>query len=212
MENNNELMVFNGELGQLRMVNIDGKEYFVAKDIANALGYSNPRDAISRHCKGVVFYDTFTDGGNKIALIPEGDVYRLIIKSKLPDADKFESWVFDEVLPSIKQNGAYISDNITKEQEEKLDKYSTNKKIKNTFKICSLESIDSEYKECMIYHKNKSGKDKNNIQGLIIGSLNNRKQELINNGKGAFALAVAEMTNEIIKKQKETCFYGSSCC
>jgi len=204
MEKKNEIQVFTGELGKLRMVTIDGKDYFIAKDIANILGYSNPRDAIIRHCKGVVKNDNFKDGGNEISLIPEGDVYRLIIKSKLPEAEKFEKWAFEDVLPSLRQNGAYVSKYITEEQETKLDKYSTNKRIRNTFKNCNLESIDQEFKECMIYHKNKDGKEKNSIQSIIINSLNDRKQALIDNGKGSFALAVAEVTNDIIKKQKET--------
>ena len=160
MEKQNEIQVFTGDLGKLRMVIIEGKDYFIAKDIAIILGYSNPRDAISRHCKGVVKHDSFRDGGNEISLIPEGDVYRLIIKSKLPEAEKFEKWVFEDVLPSLRQNGAYISKDITPEQELKLDKYSTNKKIRNTFKSCGLELIENEYRECMLYHKNKDGKEK----------------------------------------------------
>ena len=105
----NKLILFNNEeFGQIRAVYIEGKEYFIAKDVANALGYSNPRDAINRHCKGVVKNDSFKDSGNAISLISEGDVYRLIIKSKLPSAEKFEKWVFEEVLPSIRKHGAYI--------------------------------------------------------------------------------------------------------
>ncbi|MFR5287690.1 MAG: Bro-N domain-containing protein [Mediterraneibacter gnavus] len=78
----NELMIFkNEEFGQIRTVEIDGKPYFVGKDIANSLGYSNPRDAISRHCKGVVKHDSFKEGGQNISLIPEGDMYRLITHS-----------------------------------------------------------------------------------------------------------------------------------
>lgn len=88
----NELKVFdNPEFGEVRTVEINGKPYFVAKDVANALGYSNPRDAISRHCKGVVKHDSFKEGGQEIALIPEGDIYRLVIKSQLPTAEKCES-------------------------------------------------------------------------------------------------------------------------
>jgi len=204
MKMENEIQVFTGDLGKLRMVIINGKDYFIAKDVASILGYSNPRDAISRHCKGVVKHDSFRDGGNEISLIPEGDVYRLIIKSKLPEAERFEKWVFEDVLPSIKQNGAYVSRNITEEQEIKLDKYSTNKKIRNTFKNCGLELIENEFKECMLYHKNKDGKEKTSIQSIIINTLGDRKQTLIDSGKGAFALAIAEVINEIIKKQKET--------
>ena len=102
------LTVFKSEeFGQVRTVEIDGKPYFAGKDIANALGYSNPRDAISRHCKGVVKHDTFKEGGQNISLIPEGDMYRLITHSKLESAERFESWVFDEVLPTLRKTGSY---------------------------------------------------------------------------------------------------------
>ncbi len=105
----NELKVFkSSEFGNVRTVDIDGKTYFVGKDVASALGYSNPRDAISRHCKGVVKRDSFKEGGQEIALLPEGDVYRLIIKSQLPSAERFERWVFDEVLPTIRETGQYV--------------------------------------------------------------------------------------------------------
>jgi prophage antirepressor-like protein len=78
------------------------------------LGYSNTTDAINRHCKGVVKHDTLTKGGTqKTNFIPEGDLYRLIISSKLPSAEKFEKWVFDEVLPTIRRTGMYMTpDNI----------------------------------------------------------------------------------------------------
>lgn len=107
----NELRIFdNPEFGQVRTVMIDGKPYVCASDVAESLGYSNPRDAISRHCKGVVKRDTLTNGGNQeISFIPEGDIYRLIVKSKLPSAERFESWVFDDVLPSIRKHGMYAT-------------------------------------------------------------------------------------------------------
>lgn len=105
-----ELKIFNNsEFGNIRTVEIDGKPYFVGKDVANALGYSNPRDAISRHCKGVVKHDSFKEGGQLIALISEGDIYRLITHSKLESAERFESWVFDEVLPTIRKTGGYLN-------------------------------------------------------------------------------------------------------
>ena len=119
----NELIIFeNSEFGSIRTVEIDRKPYFVGKDVANALGYSNPRDAISRHCKGVVKHDNFKEGGWEIALLPEGDIYRLIIKSQLPSAEKFEKWVFDEVLPSIRKNGGYIAGQESMTDEELLEK------------------------------------------------------------------------------------------
>lgn len=105
----NELQIFNNEeFGQVRTIEIDGKPYFSASDVATALGYSNPRDAISRHCKGVVKHDIPTNSGVQVlSFIPEGDIYRLIVKSQLPSAEKFEVWVFDEVLPQIRQTGGY---------------------------------------------------------------------------------------------------------
>lgn len=112
----NDLKIFNNaEFGQIRTVEINGKIYFVGKDIANALGYSNPRDAIARHCKGVVKHDSFKEGGQEVALIPEGDMYRLITHSKLESAERFESWVFDEVLPAIRQHGYYENPNMSTE-------------------------------------------------------------------------------------------------
>ena len=108
-----DLQIFNNEeFGQVRIVEIEGKPYFVGKDVANALGYSNPRDAILRHCKGVVKHDSFKEGGQMIALIPEGDMYRLITHSKLESAERFEGWVFDEVLPTIRKHGIYATDNV----------------------------------------------------------------------------------------------------
>jgi prophage antirepressor-like protein len=105
----NALHVFkNSSFGQLRTIEEDGKILFCATDVAKALGYINPRDAISRHCRGVVKRDAPTQGGiQAITFIPEGDVYRLITHSKLPGAEKFESWVFDEVLPSLRKDGYY---------------------------------------------------------------------------------------------------------
>jgi len=107
-----ELEIFkNEEFGEVRTVMIDDKPYFVANDIASALGYKRPADAVSAHCKGSVKYRYLTNGGQQeVKIIPEGDVYRLIIKSKLPNAQKFESWVMDEVLPTIRKHGAYMTE------------------------------------------------------------------------------------------------------
>ena len=106
----NELLIFNSEeFGDIRTAEIDGKPYFVGTDVAKALGYSNPRKAILDHCKGVTKRDTPTSSGIQLmSYINEGDLYRLIMKSKLPSAEKFEAWVMDEVLPAIHHNGGYI--------------------------------------------------------------------------------------------------------
>lgn len=105
----NDLTIFNSnEFGEIRTVTIDGKPYFVATDVATALGYVNPRKAVNDHCKGVTKRDTPTSSGvQQMSYINEGDLYRLIMKSKLPAAEKFESWVVDEVLPTIRKTGSY---------------------------------------------------------------------------------------------------------
>lgn len=108
---NNEIQVFNNsEFGALGVLMIDGKAYFPATECANILGYIKPRNAIERHCKGALKQGVLTNGGiQEKTFIPEGDLYRLIVRSNLPDAVRFEHWVFDEVLPSIRKHGAYMT-------------------------------------------------------------------------------------------------------
>jgi anti-repressor protein len=98
------------EFGTLRTVEEDGKVLFCGKDVAVALGYKDATNAIKKHCKGVpIHHPLKTAGGTQQArFITQGDVYRLITHSKLPSAQRFESWVFDEVLPSIARDGGYM--------------------------------------------------------------------------------------------------------
>ena len=95
---------------QVRVVDVSGDAWFVAADVAAVLGYSNPRDAVSKHCKGVAKYDIPTGGGYQhVSILNESDVFRLIMRSNMPSADAFQDWVFEEVLPSIRKNGGYIA-------------------------------------------------------------------------------------------------------
>lgn len=112
-----EIQIFkNSEFGTVRTIEENGKVLFCGKDVADALGYSNSRKAIIDHCKGVTKRDTLTNGGmQELSFITEGDLYRLIAHSKLPSAERFEVWVFDEVLPTIRKHGAYIT---TQKMEE----------------------------------------------------------------------------------------------
>lgn len=101
------------EFGTLRTVDKDGMTLFCARDVAIALGYRNPNDAIRKHCRsdGIAFRDTVIDQRGQeqqMRFITEGDVYRLIAHSKLPGAERFERWVFDEVLPAIRRHGGYM--------------------------------------------------------------------------------------------------------
>ena len=107
----NELKVFQNEkFGEVRIEIVNGKEIFCASDVANCLGYKNPRKAISDHCKGVTKCDILTNGGKqKVNFIPESDVYRLIVRSDLKEAEVFEKWLFEEVLPTIRKTGGIVT-------------------------------------------------------------------------------------------------------
>ncbi|MGE6347822.1 phage antirepressor [Bacillus mycoides] len=112
----NKLQNFSHDMfGSLEILINNGKEYFPATDVAKALGYSNPHDALNKHCKkdGVAFCEVIDSLGRKQdkKFINEGNLYRLIVKSKLPQAEQFEKWVFEEVLPSIRKHGAYMTEN-----------------------------------------------------------------------------------------------------
>lgn len=96
------------EFGELRAIDLEGQPFFIAKDVAGALGYKNPQEAVRNHCKGVSETLTPSKGGNQSTkIIPESDVYRLIMRSKLEEAERFQDWVCEEVLPSIRKTGVY---------------------------------------------------------------------------------------------------------
>ena len=102
----------NREFGDLRVMEEDGRTMFCGKDVAAALGYVNTKDALSRHCHGVAKHYPIIDSlgrEQQARFITEGDVLRLIVSSKLPQAQAYERWVFDEVLPSIHRTGGYIA-------------------------------------------------------------------------------------------------------
>lgn len=116
-----ELQIYqNEDFGQIRVTEVNNKPYFCASDVAMALGYSNPYKAVADHCKGVIKtrYNDSLGREQNISFIPEGDIYRLVIRSKMPSAEKFEAWICDEVIPSIRKNGGYIAnqENLTPEQ------------------------------------------------------------------------------------------------
>lgn len=106
--NGGMLTVSNSEFGKLDILVEDGKELFPATECARILGYTNPQRAIREHCKGVNNLVTpYSKGTQKKNFITEGDLWRLIIRSRLPAAQKFEKWLFDEVLPEIRRTGGY---------------------------------------------------------------------------------------------------------
>ena len=118
----NELMIFNNpEFGNIRTMERDGAPWFVGKDVAEALGYSNSRDAVSTHVDGedkatVAFHDGSQN--RNMVVINESGLYALVLGSKLPTAKKFKRWVTSEVIPSIRKHGGYINgqENMTPEE------------------------------------------------------------------------------------------------
>ena len=126
----------------IRIIIIDKKEWFIAKDIANILRYSDTKRAVQQHCKNQKSFNDFFKGGNmspldlqsilgnswkQTKIIPESDVWRLIIKSTMPEAEKIEKWIMEDVLPSIRKTGSYsISQNstISKSEIQELTEYS----------------------------------------------------------------------------------------
>lgn len=109
-----EMQIFkNDDFGKIRATEIDGEPWFVGKDIAEVLGYSNPRKAMGDHVddedKGVTKCDTL-GGQQNLVIINESGLYSLILGSKLPTAKKFKRWVTSEVLPAIRRHGAYMTD------------------------------------------------------------------------------------------------------
>lgn len=109
-----ELQVFESpEFGKIRTIEIDGDVWFVGKDVAEILGYSNTRDAMNRHVdtedkNSVVIHDGIPGNPNQ-TVINESGVYSLILSSKLPKAKEFKHWVTSEILPSIRKHGAYMT-------------------------------------------------------------------------------------------------------
>lgn len=109
---NSEVILFRHELfGEIRTLNINGEPWFVGKDVALSLGYTNPAKALRDHVDSddVTVNDSFTVNGTQGKLINESGMYSLILSSKLPSAKAFKHWVTAEVLPSIRRNGAYLT-------------------------------------------------------------------------------------------------------
>lgn len=164
----NNLEVFkNEELfnGEIRSLIIEEKPYFVASDVAKALGYKKPNNAINSYCRSTLKWGIGVETGNKadgtpaiqnieMNIIPEGDIYRLIMKSKLPKAQEFESWVCDEVLPTIRKTGGFV-------QEEKEEQF-----INNMF-----PALDEETKKVLLrdlIKKNKELKTKADYHDKVL--------------------------------------------
>lgn len=127
----NELQIFsNPDFGTIRTLEENGTVLFCGTDVAQALGYTNPRKAVADHCRYVTKRDVphpqSPDKTIEMTFIPESDLYRLVFRSKLPNAEKFTDWVVEEVLPSIRKTGAYsVSGAKTAQELDAADKRAT---------------------------------------------------------------------------------------
>lgn len=143
----NKIIPFNFENTTLRVVTGDnGEPLFVGKDLCDALGYANPTDAMNQHCKGVAKrYPLQTAGGKQeVRVLTEGDMYRLIVGSTLPAAERFEAWVFDEVLPSIRKTGSYSTAAAGTKPRRASDRYRDAAVIASaSIKLCRLMGVET---------------------------------------------------------------------
>lgn len=143
----NELQIFNNaEFGQIRTVEVEGKIYFVASDVAKALGYSRPADAVTQHCRYTVKrsipHPQSPEKQIEVNVIPEGDMYRLITHSKLESAERFESWVFDEVLPMLRKTGSYEMPKDKKRRSNRPALSSANMMVKNVMSVLEKAKVE----------------------------------------------------------------------
>ena len=162
MENN--LQIFeNDNFGQLRTIDDDGKIMFFATDVAKMLGYAKPQDAVSRHCRYSVKRGVPHPQGKgtlEVNVIPEGDLYRLITHSKLPAAEKFESWVFDEVLPTIRKTGSYKTPKQSSDRDKAMLKNAQARSAKLWLEIAKNTGIQTYKDVCNAYAaKELAGED-----------------------------------------------------
>lgn len=120
----NSIQIFeNPDFGEVRTLEEDGTVLFCGSDVAKALGYARPNDAVTQHCRATVKRRTPISGKMQdINFIPESDLYRLVFSSKLPTAEKFTDWVTSEVLPSIRRSGGYIAGQESMTPEELMAK------------------------------------------------------------------------------------------
>lgn len=144
----------NNKFGEVRTLEQNGKPFFCGSDVAKALGYSNTSDALKRHCKGVVKHDTLTNGGiQTLSFIGEGDLYRLIVNSKLPLAEEFEHWVFEDVLPSIRKHGLYAKEELLNDPDLFISALQELKAEKQRIKLLELENAQSRQIICELQPK-----------------------------------------------------------
>ena len=153
----NEVQIFNNEeFGQVRTLVIDGEAWFVGKDVAEILGYSNTRKALADHVdeedKGVTKCDTL-GGVQDLTVINESGLYGLILSSKMPNAKKFKHWVTSEVLPAIRKHGIYATDNVI---DNILNNPDFGIQLLTKLKEERTARVEAERRNAILMHVNKT--------------------------------------------------------
>ena len=144
----NDLKIFkNAEFGEIRTIEVDNEPWFVGKDVAEVLGYSNPRKAIGDHIdeedKGVTICDTL--GGNQeMTIINESGLYSLILSSKLPNAKAFKRWVTAEVLPTIRKHGMYATEELLSNPDIAIAAFKALKEEREARKALEVENKEMQ--------------------------------------------------------------------
>ena len=155
----NQPQIFNFEQNEVRTFLENDTPYFVANDVAKTLGYKNPSKATNDHCKKAI--ETWGNDSlgrrQKFKIIPESDVYRLIIKSNLPSAEKFESWVMEEILPQIRKHGMYATDELL-DNPDLLIEVATKLKEERTLRLIAEQRVNELQPKADYYDRNLNNK------------------------------------------------------
>lgn len=152
-----KLQIFHSEeFGEIRTVQLNNETYFVGKDVAEALGYANTRDALSKHVaeedKGVAKCDTL-GGKQDLTIINESGLYALIFGSKLESAKRFKKWVTSEVLPAIRKHGIYATDNVI---DNVLNNPDFGIELLTKLKEERAARVEAEKRNAILTHVNKT--------------------------------------------------------
>ena len=201
----NNIITFTNELfGQVRTIIIEDKPYFVGKDIAEALGYKRPSDAIAQHCKHTVKHRIVDITGfeQPMNVIPEGDVYRLIFRSKLPNAEKFEEWIMDEVIPQLRISGVVVLEHATQEDIDFESLYGKDR-LRKTF--METTDVSSEYDRFKVMSKERRDKNHHSYSNqcridnckTIIKTLEDRARERVLTASPSEIMVYQELINKI---------------
>lgn len=190
----NELKIFNFEENEVRTIVVNDEPFFVANDVAKTLGYTNPSKATNDHCKkGFITWGNDSLGRpQQFKLIPESDVYRLVFRSKLPEAEKFENWVMEEVIPSIRKNGSY---QVPMSQEDiMIATLETQKELKS--KITSIASDVEELKTSIHVTASQRNGLKRKINSSVAHHLGGRRSDIyIKLAKKAYSEVYRQLWN-----------------